>query len=429
MSFSIYGNKILFIFCGEKTGIEWVSKNLDKLFSNISPIFVAGTKSFFNLAPENIFSGYNVTVLREEFHVKELIESYDAVVIPVLSLNTASKISKLITDNFVTNLIITGLLLGKKVIAFKKFLLPEDVIPSAGIKSGIDNIVQRLELFGVEFIDENLKITSDRVTCVLGETDCNACGLCVVKREEDVRKLIDAGVIRVSATTPIKEVPSELARYIDHTLLKPDATEEQIKKLCEEAKKYGFASVCVNPCWVEYATKLLEDSDVKVCTVIGFPLGATSAQTKVFEAEQAIRHGASEIDMVINVGALKSKNYALVEEDIRGVVEVARKYGALVKVIIETCLLTDEEKVAACSIAKSAGAHFVKTSTGFGSGGATLHDVELMRRVVGENVGVKASGGIRDFQKALDMIKAGATRIGASASVAIIQGTKGTSKY
>ncbi|MGZ9166607.1 MAG: deoxyribose-phosphate aldolase [Anaerolineales bacterium] len=214
---------------------------------------------------------------------------------------------------------------------------------------------------------------------------------------------------------------------IDHTLLKPDATQQEIAQLCFEARKYGFASVCVNPTWVSLCAELLKGSAAKVCTVIGFPLGATAPEVKAFETENAIRQGATEIDMVINIGALKARDLEAVARDIRGVVNAAHACGIIVKVIIETVLLTDEEKTIACLIAKEAGADFVKTSTGFAGGGATVHDVALMRKTVGPQMGVKASGGVRTFEDAESMIKAGATRIGASAGVKIIQGPSGGS--
>ncbi|MEW6403282.1 MAG: deoxyribose-phosphate aldolase [Chloroflexota bacterium] len=211
---------------------------------------------------------------------------------------------------------------------------------------------------------------------------------------------------------------------IDHTLLKPDATHDQIAQLCYEARKYEFASVCVNPTHVKLCAELLRGSPVKVCTVIGFPLGATSTAVKVYETETAIRDGATEIDMVINVGALKAKDLDLVAKDIREVVRVAHAAGAIVKVIIETSLLDQEEKVTACLLSKEAGADFVKTSTGFSGGGATVDDVALMRRVVGPEIGVKASGGVKSYEDARSMVEAGATRIGASAGVKIVQGEK-----
>ncbi len=213
-----------------------------------------------------------------------------------------------------------------------------------------------------------------------------------------------------------------LAKKIDHTLLKPDATPEQIAQLCSEARQYGFASVCVNPVWVGLCARLLAGSEVKVCTVVGFPLGANAPEVKVFETEKAIEHGASEIDMVLNIGALKGRDLDLVARDIRGVTAAAHARGAIVKVIIEAALLTDEEKTTACLLAKEAGADFVKTSTGFASGGATVHDVELMRRTVGPEMGVKAAGGVRTYEDAEKMLRAGATRIGTSAGVQIVQG-------
>ncbi|MGE7759202.1 deoxyribose-phosphate aldolase [Peribacillus sp. NPDC097895] len=219
-----------------------------------------------------------------------------------------------------------------------------------------------------------------------------------------------------------------VAGLIDHTLLKADATKEQIKVLCEEAREYNFASVCVNPTWVKYASELLEGSEVKVCTVIGFPLGATTPETKAFETKDAICNGAHEVDMVINIGALKDKDDELVERDIRAVV-AASTGKALSKVIIETSLLTDEEKVRACELAVKAGTDFVKTSTGFSTGGATVEDVALMRKTVGPDIGVKASGGVRNTSDAQKVIEAGATRIGASAGVSILKGLTADSDY
>ena len=211
----------------------------------------------------------------------------------------------------------------------------------------------------------------------------------------------------------------ELASYIDHTLLKPEASREQIRAVCNEAKQYHFASVCVNSCWVPLIAEELKGSGVSVCCVIGFPLGASLSSVKAFEAREAVAAGAQEIDMVVNIGAVKSGGWELVREDIAAV--NAAKGTAKLKVIIETCLLTDEEKVRVCQIAKEAGADFVKTSTGFSTGGATVRDVELMRRTVGPEMGVKASGGIRTLEDALAMIEAGASRLGASAGVKIIE--------
>ncbi|GAB4528931.1 MAG: deoxyribose-phosphate aldolase [Anaerolineales bacterium] len=215
--------------------------------------------------------------------------------------------------------------------------------------------------------------------------------------------------------------PEEIPAWIDHTLLKPQATAGDIRILCAEARQSGFASVCVNPAWVPLASGELLGAAVKVCTVIGFPLGATFPAVKTFEAQSAIQAGATEIDMVINVGALKSADYETVWQDLTGVVQLAREYGALVKVILETALLTQEEKITACLLSKGAGADFVKTSTGFGPGGATAEDIALMRRVVGPKMGVKASGGVRTWRDMQAMVRAGATRIGASAGMSILE--------
>ncbi|CAH2715449.1 Deoxyribose-phosphate aldolase [Neobacillus rhizosphaerae] len=221
---------------------------------------------------------------------------------------------------------------------------------------------------------------------------------------------------------------TNVAAMIDHTLLKPEATRQQIETLCQEAKENKFFSVCINPFWVSTAKELLAGSGVKVCTVIGFPLGATTSETKEFETKNVIDHGADEVDMVINIGALKDRNDELVESDIRAVVEVA-KGRALSKVIIETCLLTREEKIRACELSVKAGADYVKTSTGFSTGGATADDIALLRLTVGPDIGVKASGGVRSTEDAQKMIEAGATRIGASSSVAIINGLTVSSDY
>lgn len=251
--------------------------------------------------------------------------------------------------------------------------------------------------------------------------DC-AEGICVKTCYDRVGQVVSAGAERITST--LGGIPDDLsvAHMVDHTLLKPDATADQIAQLCYEARKYEFASVCVNPTHVKLCADLLRGTRVKVCTVIGFPLGASSPQVKAFETETALRDGATEIDMVINIGALKAKDLELVVRDIRGVVNRGHTANALVKVIIETSLLTDEEKITACLLSKEAGADFVKTSTGFAGGGATVEDVALMRRVVGEGMGVKASGGVKDYADARSMVEAGATRIGASAGIKIVQG-------
>jgi deoxyribose-phosphate aldolase len=257
--------------------------------------------------------------------------------------------------------------------------------------------------------------------------DCGGCGHCVVKRPEEVKAVVGTGATRISASPGTQDVDAHLAGLIDHTLLKPGTTPDDIKTLCDEARRYEFATVCVNSSQVSRCKALLGSSPVKVCAVVGFPLGAMAPGAKAYEAREAVRSGASEIDMVINIGALRSGDYALVSEDIGKVVNAARP--ARVKVILETGMLSDEEKVAGCTLSKLAGAHFVKTSTGFGKGGATVKDIALMRRVVGGAMGVKASGGIHNQQEAEQMVQAGANRIGASASVTIVTGGTSTSKY
>ena len=241
----------------------------------------------------------------------------------------------------------------------------------------------------------------------------------------DVQRIVDAGASRIGIVLGETATAHDWASLIDHTLLKPEASEADIKRLCNEAVQYGFASVCVNPAWVKKAAEFLRGTSVPVCTVIGFPLGATLPDVKAYETRRAIFNGAREVDMVINIGALKSGDDCTVEEDIRAVVQSAHENGVLCKVIIETALLTDEEKVRACLASKNAGADFVKTSTGFAKGGATVHDVALMRRVVGHDLGVKASGGVKGIEDAKKMVEAGATRIGASVGVNIAQEASG----
>lgn len=254
------------------------------------------------------------------------------------------------------------------------------------------------------------------------EETCKGWETNVIHQPEAVKNIVKVGADRISAGLGVGDNLSDigLARMIDHTILKPDATVEEIKNLCMEARRYHFISVCINPGFVPLCHELLNGSDVKVCTVIGFPLGATSTDSKRFEAEEAIKKGANEIDMVINIGMLKSRDYDYVANDVRQVVLAAKKERVVSKVILETALLTDEEKIIACLICKEAGADFVKTSTGFSKGGATVGDVALMRYVVGSSVGVKASGGIKTKEDAQAMIASGADRIGASASVKIV---------
>lgn len=252
--------------------------------------------------------------------------------------------------------------------------------------------------------------------------DCNCQdGSCVQHCSDDVDRMVQAGASRVTSVLGSAPKNDDIAGRIDHTLLKADASQDQIAQLCYEARTYHFASVCVNPAHVKLCTQLLKGSDVAVCTVVGFPLGATPPTVKAFETQQAIRDGATEIDMVINIGALKSQDYKAVHEDIGAVTRAAHAGNAVVKVIIEAALLTDEEKVVACQLSKAAEADYVKTSTGFGPGGATVEDVSLMRQVVGPGMGIKAAGGVGSYSDAQAMIAAGATRLGASAGVRIVK--------
>jgi deoxyribose-phosphate aldolase len=257
--------------------------------------------------------------------------------------------------------------------------------------------------------------------------ECTGCGFCVTRKADVIHEMLRQGISRVGAGAGGIKPDGNLAGLIDHTILKSDATKEQLKKVCDEARQWNFATVCVNAVNIPFVARELAGSGVKPIAVVGFPLGAMTPMAKAFETREAIRHGAREIDMVINMGAMKGKDYALVLADMCAVVTAARPWP--VKVILETGGLTREEKIIGCALSKCAGAAFVKTSTGFGPGGATVEDIQLMRQIVGPELGVKASGGVRDTETAQSMVKAGATRIGASASVAIVTGAKSDSKY
>jgi deoxyribose-phosphate aldolase len=269
------------------------------------------------------------------------------------------------------------------------------------------------------------KVMASLGTMTAGGPCANCEGACAAQCASRVRDVVAGGASRVEYHGAACNVPGDLAGYIDHTLLKPDAVASEIDKLCAEAREFRFATVCVNPTWVRRSADNLRGSGVGVASVVGFPFGATPGEIKAFEARRAIRDGASEIDMVINIGALKSGLAAQVRDDIAKVADACHESGAKCKVIIETGLLTDEEKVVACRLAQQAKADFVKTSTGFAKGGATVFDIALMRETVGPKMGVKASGGIRTAEDVHDMIAAGATRIGASAGVKIVKGEKG----
>jgi len=288
------------------------------------------------------------------------------------------------------------------------------------------------EIDKLNLSDQDIDRVVTRLHQILGPiTSAENGGPCVGDDPEVAREFVRLGATGLTSVAPAEQpgsIPGDLARYIDHTLLKPNATEDQIRTLCAEALEFNFRSVCVNPTWVPLAAQLLRDSEVLTCTVVGFPLGANEPAIKAMEARRAIRNGAREIDMVINIGALKSGNDALVLRDIRAVVEDCVDGNAVCKVILETALLTDDEKRRASELARTARAHFVKTSTGFSTGGATVSDVALMAGVVrGAGMEVKASGGISSYSDAKAMIEAGATRLGASASIGIVREAKSTS--
>jgi deoxyribose-phosphate aldolase len=277
-------------------------------------------------------------------------------------------------------------------------------------------VVEKLQQKGIA-VDKGVV-----ASCISPGQDCTSCGHCAERKPEAVKNILQSGADRIGTKTGINgsKIDSKMASMIDHTILKPDATREQLIKVCEEAKQFGFATVCVNSANIPLVARHLKGSNVKPIAVVGFPLGAATTQAKAFEAKEAIRAGAQEIDMVINIGSVKSKDYKTVYEDIKSVVDASKPHK--VKVIIETSQLNDDEKITACVLSKTAGAAFVKTSTGFGGGGATVEDIALMRRIVGHDMEVKASGGIRTREDAQKMIQAGADRIGASASVSIVTG-------
>jgi deoxyribose-phosphate aldolase len=376
----------------------------------------------------------DITVIRCSYTGDCSVASRNAEVVVILlpDIATISRLANLVCDRFDIEGALSALEAGKQVWGLNA--LPE---VSARLSEKVSKFIKEIEGYGIMVCKpDGIAPATSRVSTLAQPAgqpaptecskenvgDCAGCGLCSQFITDQVKAVVNHGADRVSAAPGIKPLERDIAKMIDHTLLKPDATREQVIKLCEEAREHVFASVCINPGFVSLAAECLKGSPVKTCTVIGFPLGATTSMVKAMETRDAIAAGADEIDMVINVGALKAGDYDLVRRDIEAVVNAAQ--GRIVKVIIEAALLTDDEKVKACQLAKQAGADFVKTSTGFGPGGATAHDVALMRQTVGKYMGVKASGGIRDFATAQEMIKAGATRIGASASVAIVKGEK-----
>ena len=441
------GKKALVILTGGNS-------RLDEVYAQIGRISERGSSTTIYLSPsaERILGVPSVRRAAPEARIVregelwEILEEVDVIYLPNLTLNTAAKIAHMMADDLSNTLAIFGLMKGIPVVAARDSIicceLSSNAIP-ASVKSRIDRITAELEALGVTLCDVGgiagqatgtaaqapVGSMSSATSACSQQTDdeCDGCGLCVENQADTVKSLVNSGAARIGAAAGAKVGDPDMARMIDHTLLKPDATEEQVRKLCDEAKQFVFASVCVNPTHVALAARLLQGTDVMVCTVIGFPLGATTQTTKAIETRDAIANGAQEIDMVVNVGALKGGNDALVREDIAAVVAAARG-KAIVKVILETALLSNEEIVKGCLLSKMAGADFVKTSTGFGPGGATVEAIALMRETVGPDMGVKASGGIKDRETAEAMVAAGASRIGASASVSIATGAGGDGK-
>lgn len=411
------------LLCGSPVDSDTLKKAVSYIRKNNFNLTVAVSPGVNSINEEG------VTIIRCGYtsDCSAPVHSSNVVIIMLNDIASVSRLANLAADRFDVEGVLYALEEGKEVWGLN--LLRK--IPS-GLSKKVDCFLKEIESFGVKLFTPDLLIKpavksvttqtqepTPAVCSMNASGDCAGCGLCLQLVEDKVKQVVDQGADRVSSAPGLKTIEREVGKMIDHTLLKPDATRDQIIKLCEEAKKYNFASCCVNPAFVALTAECLKDSPVKTCTVIGFPLGATTSMVKSMETRDAIAAGADEIDMVINVGALKAGDYDLVRRDIEAVVNSAS--GRIVKVIIETALLTDEEKVKACQLAKQAGADFVKTSTGFGPGGATAKDVALMRQTVGKYMGVKASGGIRDYAIAEEMIKAGATRIGASASVAIVK--------
>ena len=361
--------------------------------------------------------------------ITSLIRGIDTVYIPDLDIASGSRIANFAPVTPAEYLVSEAIITGKRVIStrslFSALTCENTPVCARGI---ISDLEKKLTSVGIAMVEPGKVIWNPPAVlealekCPQGLEECMGCGLCVNRNSEGVMNIINAGADRIGASPGINVADPKIARLIDHTILKPDATEDEVRKLCLEAREYEFASVCVNPSYVPLAASILTGSPVRITTVIGFPLGATTPTSKAIETRDAIANGADEIDMVINIGALKSGNDDLVRRDIQGVVDASRG-KAIVKVILENALLTREEKVRGCLISKMAGADFVKTSTGFGPGGATVEDIVLMRSTVGPEMGIKAAGGIRDFKTAKAMVDAGATRIGASASVAIARGS------
>ncbi len=447
--------EILLIFMGGDREVDTALSELKKMAASGASFSAYMTSAALKLiGREKVIScGVERMVSESEMWDKSILDKCEGIIVPVLTLNGAAKVSGMIADNASANIILLALRMKKKILMARDSVVccgaPEPAATSLYMRK-INGFLNTIKNFGADIVQAgnlaregrrifNLSRSKNNIPpsgpasfslqspCEENTEDCRECGLCVVYRENEVRSLVESGADRISAKRTEGKVARDLARLIDHTLLNADATTEEIKKLCDEAREYKFATVCVNPVNVKTAARFLKGSGVGITTVVGFPLGATTPTVKAIETRDAIASGADEIDMVLNVGALKSGNFLLAEDDIKAVREASR--GKVLKVILETALLDRNQIKKACEIAKEAGADFVKTSTGFGPGGAKEGDVKLMRETVGPSMGVKASGGVRSAEDARKMVQAGATRIGASASVAIAGGGEGGSGY
>jgi len=449
--------EILLIFMGGDREVETSLQAVSQLAGEGAVFSAYLTPAAERLiGKEQVLSaGVKRIVSEYELWNREILNAVDGLMVPVLTLNGAAKIAGMIADNAATHCILLAFRQEKRILMAKDAVIccgaPEPPVTSFyrkkvhEILNTISSLGARVvsakslaregkRLFSLERTGGNVMVQDVGPSAPPSSAPCNGdveccveCGLCVVHREKAVRNIVDAGADRIASKQTDGKVSSDLAGLIDHTLLHPDSTVEDVKKLCDEARRYDFATVCVNPSNVKIARQFLRGTQVGVTTVVGFPLGATTPTVKAIEARDAIANGADEIDMVLNVGALKSGNYRLVEDDIQAVREATQ--GKVLKVILETALLNKEQIRKASELAKKAGADFVKTSTGFGPGGAKLEDVKIMRETVGPLMGVKASGGIRSEEDARGMVEAGASRIGASASVAIVSGKESTSTY
>lgn len=425
----VLGDTPLVVVCGNPLGkAQAIAQfgELRKRYPRLGVLLSHAAVSLYEDA-RRPFAGFTLDPKDRDYEGR--VGTYSSVVVLNTSVNFIAKIAALIADTPATIVVFNALKAQRPVVMVSDALVGAGFNPA--VTSKIRKVVDEVAGYGVQMATGESLHTAMPPSLAMAprptkDTDCNSCawaGHCATLCSDRVAAVTNIGAVRVGSTLGMATPGTPLGRMIDHTLLKPDATESDVRKLCEEARKDSFASVCVNPSWVRLSKKLLAGSRVMVCTVVGFPLGATSSESKGAETHQAVMDGADEIDMVINVGALKSKDDAKVLEDIKAVVRTAQ--GRTVKVILEVGLLNDEEKRRGCVLSVEAGADFVKTSTGFGPGGATVADITLMREVVGPGVGVKASGGVRDYETAMKMINAGANRIGASASVSIVKGARG----